>query len=216
MAVRETAPLSFVESSSTENLANPRPTTMIVLDTSKNLCSKLRRQPWKSEQQPKPLFHSLQTAYRESPKTGGYGTPASNVGISGNGKEAEDIRPSRRELNNIKQRPALQQLVTSKMIVERPPSPETSYEEQVCTLENNIKKAAQRDSALFMIRQAKSRTVWHKILPKLADVDNSRFITPCKFSTTARVLRIKMVRHRKDRPLRSVQYHALHLGQDRK
>ncbi|KAL3234102.1 hypothetical protein MRX96_022845 [Rhipicephalus microplus] len=190
----------------------PGPTTMTVQDISKNLCAKLRRQPWKSEQQPKPLFRSLQAAFRQSSKTDGYKTSASNVGISGHGKEAEDIRRSHRELNNIKQVPALQQLVTSKMIVERPPSLETSYEDQVHT---SKKKATQRDSALFMIRQAKSRTMRHKILPKLTVVDNSFFITSCKFSTTACVLRMKTVRHRKDRPLRSVQHHALHLGQER-
>ncbi|KAH8035390.1 hypothetical protein HPB51_005114 [Rhipicephalus microplus] len=163
----------------------PGPTTMTVQDTPKNLCSKLRRQPWKSEQQPKPLFRLLQTAFRESLKTGGCGTSASNVGISGHGKEVEDIRHSHRELNNIKQGPALPQLVTSKMIVERPLSQETSYEDQVHTSENTIEKAAQQDRALLMIRQAKSRTLWHKILPKLTVVDSSFFITPCKFFTMA-------------------------------
>ncbi|KAL3221262.1 hypothetical protein MRX96_029594 [Rhipicephalus microplus] len=250
MTACEMAPLSFVESSCSENLVNangtsgearrrrqrkekrkfvdfaeghfqslafaschfpsqPGPTTMTMQDTSKNLCSKLRRQSWKSEQQPKPLFRSLQTAFRESPKTGGYGTSTSNVGISGHRKEAEDIRHSHRELNNIKQGPALQQPVTGKMIVERPPSQETSYEDQVRTSENTIEKAAQRDSALFMIRQATSRTVRHKIFPTFTVVDNSFRITPCKFS------RMKTVRHRKDRPLRSVKHHALHLGQER-
>ncbi|KAL3219383.1 hypothetical protein MRX96_030402 [Rhipicephalus microplus] len=97
---------------SCEFSSQPRPTTMTVQDTSNNQCSNLRRQPWKSEQEPKPLFRSLRTAFRESSKTGGYGTSASNVRISGHGKEVEDIRHSHRELNNIKQGPALQQLVT--------------------------------------------------------------------------------------------------------
>ncbi|KAL3211907.1 hypothetical protein MRX96_051920 [Rhipicephalus microplus] len=189
---------------------------MTAQDISKNLCSKLRRQPWKSEQQSKPLFRSLRTAFRESPNTGGYGTFASNVGISGHGKEAEDIRHSHRELNNIKWGPALQQLVTSKMIVERPPSQGTSYEDQVRTWENTIEKAAQQDSALFMIRQAKSRTMRHKILPNITVVDNSFFNTPCEFSTTVCVLRMKTVRHRKTHPMRSVQHHSLQIGQEPK
>ncbi|KAL3202308.1 hypothetical protein MRX96_012092 [Rhipicephalus microplus] len=102
------------------------------------------------------------------------------------------------------------------MIVERPPSQERSYEDQVRTSKNTTKKAAQRDSALFMILQVKSRTVRHKVLSKLTVVDNSFFITPCKFSTTACVLRMNTVRHRKERPLRSVQCHALHLDPERK
>nr|XP_037272859.1 venom serine carboxypeptidase-like [Rhipicephalus microplus] len=85
----------------------------------------------------------------------------------------------------------LANLVTSKMIVERPPSQGTSYEDQVRTWENTIEKAAQQDSALFMIRQAKSRTMRHKILPNITVVDNSFFNTPCEFSTTVCVLRMK-------------------------
>ncbi|KAL3209169.1 hypothetical protein MRX96_009357 [Rhipicephalus microplus] len=90
-------------------------------------------------------------------------------------KEAEDLRHSHRELNNIKKGLALQQLVTSKMILEKPPNSETSYEEQVRTSENTIEKAGRRDSVVFIIRQVKSRTVQHKILPKLTVVDNSVF-----------------------------------------
>ncbi|KAL3193526.1 hypothetical protein MRX96_016878 [Rhipicephalus microplus] len=144
VAVCEMTPLSFVESSSSDNLAKANgtcgearrrrrrkkrrrkfddfdqghfespaivacdfpsqlgPTTMTVQDTSKNLCSKIRRQARESEQQPDPLLRPLTTAFRELPKTGGYGSSAPNVGITGLGKEAEDIRHSYHDLNHIK------------------------------------------------------------------------------------------------------------------